>query len=149
MGPWADRDENDDQPCVRPNVCLAGLVVDWILTYAWHHQYLQHIPTITLQGDIQDWVKDKWTQVFAGTHPEQECVASTQIIYEIEHHGAGEAAAAGKPWTPTQYYPPRCQCEINCSRLRDGVVQPEVRLQSQSFLASTHDGSMHKVRNLC
>lgn len=133
MGPWVDEDENGEQPRIRANVCLAGLVIDWILTYAWHHRYLQHIPSITLQGDIQDWVKDKWTKVFAGAHPEQESVASMQNMFEIEHHGAREAAAAGQPWIPTQHYPPVCRCNVKCNRLENGVVQPEVRSQSQFF----------------
>lgn len=48
----------------RPFVCQSGLVIDWILTYAWYHQYLQHIRTINITGDVQPWVKEKWHKIF-------------------------------------------------------------------------------------
>lgn len=49
---------------LRPNVCESGLVIDWILSYAWHNQYLQHIPKVRLTGDVQEWVKQKWHRIF-------------------------------------------------------------------------------------
>lgn len=93
---------------------------------AWHHGYLQHIGKVELGGDIQEWVKDKWHQVFAKTHPEQDDIASSQRIYEIEHRGEQAALATGQPWILTEHYPPACRCEVACKRLRWGVVEPEV-----------------------
>ncbi|KAF1977308.1 hypothetical protein BU23DRAFT_293953 [Bimuria novae-zelandiae CBS 107.79] len=121
-GPWVE-DTEGLEPRERANICLAGLIVDWILTYAWHHRYLQHIPRITLKGDIQDWVKEKLYKVFARTHPEEDVVAGFERIEEIEHHG--ERGATGL-WNPTEHYPPTCGCKINCCRLRCGVVEPEI-----------------------
>ncbi|RMZ74472.1 hypothetical protein GMOD_00003517 [Pyrenophora seminiperda CCB06] len=48
----------------RPNVCMHGAVIDWILEYAWHGGWLQGIPSVTLEGAIQPWVKEKWTRIF-------------------------------------------------------------------------------------
>ncbi|KAF2449495.1 hypothetical protein P171DRAFT_194540 [Karstenula rhodostoma CBS 690.94] len=124
-GPWAEDDENM-RPGERGNVCTSGLVVDWILTYAWHHGYLQHIHRVELRGDIQEWVKEKWYQVFAGTHPEKDDIASRQRIHEIEHHGEQETVAMGERWIASEHYPPTCRCEVSCSRLRWGVVEPEM-----------------------
>lgn len=126
LGPWSETDEDGVRPVDRVNVCSAGLIVDWILTYAWHHEYLQHIPHITLEGDIQDWVKIKWDKIFKRAHPEQDYVANLERIRQIEHHGVDKADAAGIEWTPTEHYPPTCQCPIKCNRLRDGVIQTEV-----------------------
>lgn len=30
---WFEEDEFGNRPCQRENVCMAGLVVDWVLTY--------------------------------------------------------------------------------------------------------------------
>jgi hypothetical protein len=40
-------------------ICTRRTVIDCILPYAWHNAYLQHIPTITLSGDVQPWVREK------------------------------------------------------------------------------------------
>jgi hypothetical protein len=69
--PWANVAEGDwceeweyKEARLRPFVCESGMVVDWILEHAWHGQYLQHIETIKITGDVQDWVKEKWHSIF-------------------------------------------------------------------------------------
>lgn len=93
---------------------------------AWHHNTLQHVRWIELKGDVQEWVKSKWYNIFAGTRLEQENVATAQRIQEIEHYGEQESLATGNAWDPTEHYPPACRCQVNCSRLRYGVIEPEV-----------------------
>ncbi|KAL5418363.1 hypothetical protein PMIN06_001417 [Paraphaeosphaeria minitans] len=137
LGPWVEEDDGGMRPGDRAT-CTSGLVIDWILTYAWHYRYLQHILRVELRGDIQDWVKEKWYRVFAGTHPDQDNVASRQCIHRIEHHGEKEAITLGERWIPTKHYPPACRCELDCSRLRRGVVEPE--MPSTEWEDDTQDG---------
>ncbi|KAJ4359813.1 uncharacterized protein N0V89_000369 [Didymosphaeria variabile] len=122
FGPWAEEDAEGVQHRERGDICTSGLIIDWILTY--------HIQSIELQGDIQEWVKKKWYQVFAGTHPEQNDIASQQRIYDIQHHGEQQKMAAGNAWVPTEHYPPTCVCEVPCRRLRHGIVDSEVCFSS-------------------
>ena len=74
VNPWYDVQEaawcetnpawNYAEARLRPHVCDSGLVIDWILEYAWYNGHLQHIKTITLTGDIQPWVREKWYDIF-------------------------------------------------------------------------------------
>ncbi|KAJ4371109.1 hypothetical protein N0V83_004325 [Neocucurbitaria cava] len=57
--------EETVEPRLRPHVCVSGKVADWILEYAWHHRFLQHIPHIRITGDVQPWVREKWHAIFA------------------------------------------------------------------------------------
>jgi hypothetical protein len=58
---WADVQEHgwEDARC-RPNVCESGVVIDWILEYAWEKGYLQHLSKLRITGDVQKWVVEKW-----------------------------------------------------------------------------------------
>ncbi|KAI4647226.1 uncharacterized protein J4E79_010377 [Alternaria viburni] len=72
--PWYDVQEaawcettpakNFPEARLRPHVCDSGLVIDWILEYAWYNGHLQHIKRIALTGDVQLWVKEKWYDIF-------------------------------------------------------------------------------------
>ncbi|KAF2243939.1 hypothetical protein BU26DRAFT_111091 [Trematosphaeria pertusa] len=122
--PWYDLadtawdGERDDGvvPRCRPGVCTEGLLIDWILTYAWHHGYLQHIPKIKLQGGMQPWVREKWMRIFEGGDVE-EGFAGEAHIERIGTIGLQEAVAQGMIWDPAEHYPPKCACEIPCGRL--------------------------------
>jgi hypothetical protein len=39
--------------------CYAGILIDWILEYAWARGWVQHLESITLDGLMQDWVRHK------------------------------------------------------------------------------------------
>jgi hypothetical protein len=41
-GPWAEEDGETMRPLDRVNVCISGLVVDWILTYVSPRYMLLH-----------------------------------------------------------------------------------------------------------
>jgi hypothetical protein len=72
--PWANVSEPDwceeneewayREARLRPSVCESSIVIDWILEHAWHGAYLQQIPKITITGDDQEWVKEKWHGIF-------------------------------------------------------------------------------------
>lgn len=123
--PWTMPQDDDVSgmalpPRCRPNVCVAGIVVDWILTYAWHNNYLRHIPHIELSGAVQPWVREKWDAVFSGTYEDIESVADERRIWDVEHVGLSEALAEGREWDDRECYPPRCACEVGCERVWRG-----------------------------
>jgi hypothetical protein len=126
---------------LRPRVCEMGTMIDWILSYAWHHGFLQHISDITLTGDVQDWVKFKWYKIFeeqkqwntahgipALRQKDEDDVPNHLLvhkpdIYAIEH--VGDAIDAD--WAPEDHYPPACTCAIGCWRLQNGRVEEEIK----------------------
>ncbi|KAG9189137.1 hypothetical protein G6011_06005 [Alternaria panax] len=65
-GGWCETNERWEykEARLRPHVCESGLVIDWILSYAWYEGYLQPIRKIRLTGDVQEWVKEKWHDIF-------------------------------------------------------------------------------------
>ncbi|KAH7083064.1 hypothetical protein BKA63DRAFT_402597 [Paraphoma chrysanthemicola] len=89
---WSDVRHHDfisaDATC-RPNVCDSGLIVDWILEYAWSNKFLQHIPEVRFEGAVQGWVKEKWEGIF-------------------------EAWREWEVYKPEEHFPPRCECKVPC-----------------------------------
>lgn len=90
-----EEEEEMTEPRLRPHVCDSGRVVDWILEYAWHYGFLQHIPRIRLTGDVQPWVREKWYAIFAAQaeHNKQLLAATTTT--------ASGTATPTTPATPT------------------------------------------------
>ncbi|KAF2036436.1 hypothetical protein EK21DRAFT_51971 [Setomelanomma holmii] len=98
--PWAEVEHpRFAEARYRPKVCDSGLLIDWILEFAWHGGFIQHIPTICLEGDVQEWVKRKWNDIFARhqAHP-------------------------GRTYRPKEHFPPRCKCDMPCWRMFGGKV---------------------------
>ncbi|KAF2689863.1 hypothetical protein K458DRAFT_382991 [Lentithecium fluviatile CBS 122367] len=126
---WDVEDEEGCEPRYRANTCTLGLIIDWILTYAWHSKYIQHIPSVALSGDVQPWVLEKWTQVFNGTHPRQSEIGSIEEIRDLEHIGEADANAEGREWRPEQHYPPVCRCEFKC----EGGVSEDVEAEARGW----------------
>jgi len=114
----------------RPHVCESGLVIDWILEYAWAGEFLQHIDTVEIAGDVQPWVKAKWAAIFA-EHASLKISGNADLfaahkpdLHAIEFRGM--SAGEELEWVPEEQFPPRCECEIRCWRLQDGGVLGEV-----------------------
>jgi len=128
-------------PRFRQNTCSHGLLIDWILSFAWANRYLQHLDSIVLEGNIQPSVLNKWTKIFDEhmTNPENEYVPDIQSIMERGLVAVREAArAAAKAaaeaanqtwdplvwtwdpsnWNPADHYAPLCECEVKCDILR-------------------------------
>lgn len=150
----------------RPHVCESGTVVDWILAYAWHQGFLQHIPHIKIEGDVQEWVKRKWQSIFKmqaqhnhnqrtrylataddddddGNDDDDDDAIDpfaifTPDILAMETRGmvAGERAS----WRAEEFYPPVCTCEIGCWRLVDGRVEDERLEMSWDDVEMGEDG---------
>ncbi|KAF1957188.1 hypothetical protein CC80DRAFT_491993 [Byssothecium circinans] len=120
-----DDDEWGEDARLRPGVCEKGVVVDWILTFAW--RYLRNIPRVVIEGEVQGWVREKWEAVFAGRR-EGECedgedeggVGGREDIWRVSHQGLREAMIRGEDWRPEEYYPPKCMCEVGCWRIGEG-----------------------------
>jgi hypothetical protein len=49
---------------LRNRVCQSGVMVDWILSYAWYGNFLQGIEKVSISGDVQEWVRCKWYKIF-------------------------------------------------------------------------------------
>lgn len=96
-------------PGIHTTVCNKGLLVDWILTFAWYYKFLQHIPVIKLEGYVHDSVHEKWAAVFEGRHRYQDSIGSQKeidCILDLEE--AQEDAPGG--WEFSGHYPPACTC---------------------------------------
>ncbi|KAF2259756.1 hypothetical protein CC78DRAFT_53458 [Lojkania enalia] len=106
----------DPEPTWRSNTCLRGVVVDWILSYAWHYGLLQHIGTIELEGEIQMWVREKWEGIF-GRHGAEAFVVGREDIESIETRGLESASQSEVPWNRIEHYPPTCICKVPCETL--------------------------------
>lgn len=128
---------------LRPNVCNSGLVVDWILEYAWYAGYLQRIRDIKLSGDVQGWVKEKWYDIFrrhAGyveAHPgEHVGIFAVHEPDPIELEMIGmtddgeEDEEEDEAWMPRNHCPPPCTCEIGCWRLQNGKIEEEIKAKT-------------------
>ncbi|KAI0586581.1 NDUFA12 domain-containing protein [Pyrenophora tritici-repentis] len=128
----------------RPHVCDSGAIVDWILESAWDHEFLQHIPHITLEGDVQGWVRRKWQVVFernrvywedqadwgdeadpfAIHNPDIPAIMARGVgVYEKKEEKKGEEEEVQVD--PRHLFPPPCKCEIGCWRLGGGKVLDE------------------------
>lgn len=93
--PWLGVEHpNWQEARYRSRVCDMGKVVDMILEAAWRNRYLQHLNKITLEGEIQGWVRTKWERIFADG------------VYE-----ARNVRVVERPW---EVYPPRCECKSGC-----------------------------------
>jgi hypothetical protein len=111
-----------EDACCRTHVCDMGIIIDWILEYAWACGYLDHISNITLEGDIQPWVSTKWEAVFEKMSTRnQECgmVADRFEVYRAANWDS--IACAGleddmelEDWVPQENYPPECKCKRKC-----------------------------------
>jgi hypothetical protein len=129
-------------------------VIDWILEYAWYGGYLQHIRKIRLTGDVQQWVKEKWEDIFerhaefVEGHPggkkdifavhrpdpiEMETIGMADDDDEDVHEDEVTSTFNDdddEAWRPPNHYPPPCKCEIGCWRLRSGKVAEEIEEKS-------------------
>lgn len=118
-----------------------GKIVDWILEYAWVNEYLQHLETATLEGDIQDWVREKWERIFAewkkvkaqGLDKAQEqntdqsedesADGNNGVLNWQDIHTPNIEAieTQGKRWSevyvPEVHYPLVCKCATACSKI--------------------------------
>jgi hypothetical protein len=117
--PWYYLDNSfwDNAKC-RPHVCEMGLIVDWILEFAWANGYLHHIENVTLEGEVQPWVKDKWAAIFAmqrasGMPRDRHQVHRADMV-QIQRHG-WDKQPAHEEWSAQEHYPPACMCENGCS----------------------------------
>ncbi|KAF2643586.1 hypothetical protein P280DRAFT_256386 [Massarina eburnea CBS 473.64] len=104
------------------STCVGGKLVDWILTFAWFHGHLQHIEKIQLEG-VQDWVEEKWSQVFARKHPNQAFIGSHADVWNAAHVGLSQSELTGNQWNAQDFYPPRCECDVPCSELAKLVIK--------------------------
>lgn len=92
----------------RTNICLRGCVVDWILEYAWRHGYIQHIKVMTIEGNIQPWVRQKWDDIFLNRREVHiPDIALLQSLGDVP----------GREWVPQEWYPPKCGCDVRCENL--------------------------------
>ncbi|KAH7396931.1 hypothetical protein DE146DRAFT_59838 [Phaeosphaeria sp. MPI-PUGE-AT-0046c] len=104
---------------IRSNVCEKGRVVDWILEYAWHLGYLQHIKTIKIAGSVQEWVRKKWDDVFEKWKEAQQ---NGKLEWKDVHrpnitHMETFGLVSGREWALQDFYPPVCSCDLSCSSL--------------------------------
>ncbi|KAI4681964.1 hypothetical protein J4E81_009726 [Alternaria sp. BMP 2799] len=149
--PWYDVQEaawceinpakNFPEARLRPRVCDSGLVIDWILEYAWYNGHLQHIKTITLTGDVQQWVREKWYDIFK-RHAMylEEYPGQFYRIFVVHEPDPIDLETIGiegededdqdEAWRPQNHYPPACRCEVGCWRLRGGRVEEELEVKS-------------------
>lgn len=108
-------------PRLGPDICSNGTVVDWILSFAWHHGYLQPVETIEIEGAVQPWVKEKWEEIFR-RHREEN-----GFVHEVDIGAITDLALEDEqPW---MHYPPMCDCKHQCHRLSRGL--PEKKAQSE------------------
>jgi hypothetical protein len=128
--PWYVLDDPacDDARC-RLHVCEMGVIIDWILEYAWAYGFLQHIAEIRLEGDVQGWVRQKWEEIFTRQQKwnrECELVKPMWIggdrfqihkpdLHRIEWWGMDEEG--NEEWKAKDNYPPICECERGCWEL--------------------------------
>lgn len=134
---------------LRPNICDSGLVVDWILEYAWEGWYLQHIPRIRITGAVQHWVQKKWHAIFEKqaafneSHSELEKAARNFAVYDSDVDGielmdvdkeegtacGGDkedgACPANPGYAAEDYFPPVCRCSIACWKLGEEKEEEE------------------------
>ncbi|OCL06569.1 hypothetical protein AOQ84DRAFT_440752 [Glonium stellatum] len=88
------------------SICDRGVLVDWILSYAYGKGYILDIPKVEIGGNIQPWVKEKW-----------------EDILRIKRNGAGcrhevDFDAIERMEGRTVYnYLPLCECEVRCDRM--------------------------------
>lgn len=129
----------------RPDVCDSGVVVDWILEYAWEGCYLQHIRKIRITGEVQEWVKDKWHAIFedqarfnqdnsgmemaeknfAVHDPDTDAIERTGMaLDEHEMHSANDTL-----YRAEDHFPPMCECEIACSELSPKEILDDTSTQ--------------------
>jgi hypothetical protein len=93
-----------------------------------HGEYLQHIPSIKLKGDIQPWVQRKWNDIFARQKLRSEDELDPFAIHKPDIRAIeslGMTAAPDVFWRHEDHYPPVCKCEIGCWRLFKGGVVDE------------------------
>ncbi|KAE8836440.1 hypothetical protein HRS9139_04538 [Pyrenophora teres f. teres] len=134
----------------RPHVCDSGAIVDWILEFAWKGGLLQHIPCITLEGDVQAWVKEKWEGIFerqrgflneqakkdgegevnpfAIHYPDIPAIMTRGVgIYDKDAAQEGEKMEEEEKEQidPRHLFPPPCKCKVGCWRLGGGKVLDE------------------------
>jgi hypothetical protein len=119
--PWYELidPEWDDARC-RPRVCEMGVVIDWILEYAWARRNLQHIERVRLEGDVQGWVRRKWVAIFEVQRGWIQETCPTENLFKvhkpdldhIERWGMDEDKT--DEWMAKEHYPPVCECEVGC-----------------------------------
>lgn len=124
----------DEEARERTETCSMGKIVDWILEYAWTHGYLQHLQRITLDGYIQDWVREKWERIFADWNevkakgldkPKQDhkdskdkSVVKWQDIHTSDIEAiVNQGRKYDEEYLPQLHYPPVCKCDKACSSL--------------------------------
>ncbi|KAF2830371.1 hypothetical protein CC86DRAFT_402415 [Ophiobolus disseminans] len=120
--PWFSvKDSTWADACLRPRVCERGLVIDWILEYAWHGAFLQHLERFEMRGDVQQWVRAKWTAIF--DNPDRTGHESdTEAIEQF-----GLVPGEEERWRAVDHFPPACKCEVGCWALRGGEVVEDVQ----------------------
>ncbi|KAF2706259.1 hypothetical protein K504DRAFT_447972 [Pleomassaria siparia CBS 279.74] len=107
-------------PRFREQVCSHGLVIDWILSFAWSGKYLQHLSSITLEGHMQDWVREKWTSIFE-RHRREPGFTYDPDIAAIQNRGKTGDTLKDNDWDPAEHFAPRCtgMCRMKCRTLSD------------------------------
>lgn len=102
------------EACCRAPICSKGLIVDWILSYGWQRGYLKGIRKISLEGDIQGWVREKWEDVFERGSVDPALTYAVNLR-ELETIGR-EDWMTDEDWEVAQpnFYPPYCDCEKKC-----------------------------------
>jgi hypothetical protein len=121
---FTDRNGNFlPEPRFRTNICTKGIIVDWILTYAYYKGYIRYIPEVYLEGRIQGWVRKKWEVVFAQGVEERVFEVTDAEIEDIEKRGmiktVGELGQMldDPEWRPQDFYAPTCTCRAKCETL--------------------------------
>lgn len=134
--PWAEtQDPAWDDAKYRAKVCEAGLVIDWILEFAWEGGFLQHIETIELVGDVQPWVRRKWEGIFERQAEARR--SGSEELFAVHRPDTEALGTRGmvkgkeEEWEPEEHFPPMCQCEVGCWRLRNGEVTEEEPLGAE------------------
>lgn len=126
---------------IKPGlVCDSGLVIDWILEFAWARRFLQHIPVIRLTGAVQPWVQHKWHRIFEaqakiwkgpdGRSPARAYQAHPPETRTFLFESLDENDV--KAWSGQDHYPPRCKCKTACLRVfGEGVVEGPLCLRTK------------------
>jgi hypothetical protein len=103
---WRDLNHADWDEATK--VCEMGVVVDWILETAWTAEYFQHLRTLEIAGDVQEWVKEKWGGIWKKWVELRRVGGTYKEVYEGE-------------WIEGQIgedkVPPRCECAVECGRI--------------------------------
>jgi hypothetical protein len=106
--PWHELETEDDWRDVNffGEQCHGGMIIDWILEYAWARGWVQHLESITLGGQVQDWVRLKWEGIYSRWAKARKMGHEWKDVYD------GNVTDIEAIEVENQ--PPLCECEVPC-----------------------------------